>query len=63
MATITFDTLKFVERLKAGGVPEDQAKAEAEALVAAFSETMILSWRQNLILIVWSTNCWSLNGW
>ena len=31
MTTITFDTLKFVERLKAAGVPESQAKAEAEA--------------------------------
>jgi len=40
MATITFDTLKFVEKLKAGGVPESQAKAEAEALVTAFSEAM-----------------------
>jgi hypothetical protein len=34
MTTFTFDTLKFVERLMAGGVPE------AEALVAAFSEAM-----------------------
>ena len=40
MATITFDTLKFVEKLRAGGVPEEQAKAEAEALVMAFSEAM-----------------------
>ncbi len=40
MATITFDTLKFVEKLKAAGVPEAQAKAEAEALVSAFSEAM-----------------------
>ena len=40
MATVTFDTLKFVERLKAGGVPEAQAKAEAEALETAFSEAM-----------------------
>lgn len=32
MVTFTFDTLKFVERLKAGGVPE--------ALVTAFSEAM-----------------------
>ena len=40
MATITFDTLKFVERLRAVGVPEEQAKAEAEALVTAFSEAM-----------------------
>ena len=40
MATITFDTLKFVEKLRAGGVPEEQAKAEAEALVIAFSEAL-----------------------
>lgn len=40
MATITFDTLKFVEKLKAAGVPEAHAKAEAEALVLAFSEAM-----------------------
>ncbi len=40
MATITFDTLKFVEKLKSGGVPDEQAKAEAEALVVAFSEAM-----------------------
>lgn len=40
MATITFDTLKFVEKLRAAGVSEAQAKAEAEALVTAFSEAM-----------------------
>jgi hypothetical protein len=40
MATITFDTLKFVEKLKAAGIPEAHAKAEAEALVSAFSEAM-----------------------
>jgi hypothetical protein len=27
MATITFDTLKFVEKLKASGIPDEQAKA------------------------------------
>lgn len=32
MATITFDTLKFVERLKLAGVSEEQAKAEVEVL-------------------------------
>jgi hypothetical protein len=32
VATVTFDTLKFVERLKAAGIPEAQAKAFAEAL-------------------------------
>ena len=40
MTTITFDTLKYVEKLRAAGVPEAQAKAEAEALVSAFSEAM-----------------------
>lgn len=36
MATVAFDTLKFVEKLKSAGVPEAQAKAEAEALQEAF---------------------------
>ena len=40
VATITFDTLKFVEKLRAGGVPEEQAKAEEEVWVTAFSEVM-----------------------
>lgn len=31
MATITFDTLKFVEEPKSGGIPEDQAKVISEA--------------------------------
>lgn len=31
MTTITFDTLKFVERLEKAGIPRDHAKAEAEA--------------------------------
>ena len=35
MAMIAFDTLKFVEKLKAAGVSESQAKAEAEALQEA----------------------------
>lgn len=38
MSTVTFDTLKFVERLKAAGVSELQAKAMAEAQVEVFSE-------------------------
>ncbi|MEQ1889119.1 MAG: DUF1640 domain-containing protein [Alphaproteobacteria bacterium] len=40
MATITFDALKFVEKLRAAGVPEAHAKAEAEALVTVFAEAM-----------------------
>ncbi len=31
MTTVTFDTLRFVERLKASGIPETEAKAIAEA--------------------------------
>ena len=37
MTTITFDILKFVERLKAAGVPEAQAKAETEAFAEVLS--------------------------
>jgi len=32
MATVTFDTLKFVETLKEAGVPEAQAKAFSTAV-------------------------------
>lgn len=31
MATVTFDTLKFVRIFKAAGVPENQAEALSEA--------------------------------
>jgi hypothetical protein len=40
MAAVTFDTLKFVERLKAAGVPEEQAKALAEAQRDVFVEAL-----------------------
>lgn len=32
MATVTFDTLKFANKLKAAGVADKQAEAEAEAI-------------------------------
>jgi hypothetical protein len=32
MATVTFDTLKFANKLKSAGVPDKQAEAEAEAI-------------------------------
>jgi hypothetical protein len=45
MATITFDTLKFVEKLKAAGVSESQAKAEAEALQEALGAAEVAAKR------------------
>ncbi|HEY3325953.1 MAG TPA: hypothetical protein VGK14_02145 [Novimethylophilus sp.] len=39
MSTVTFDILKFVEKLKEAGMPEGQAKAIAEAQVEALSES------------------------
>ncbi len=45
MATITFDTLKFVEKLKAAGVSEAQAKAEAEALQEALGAAEVATKR------------------
>jgi hypothetical protein len=41
MAAITFDTLKFVERLKHSGISEKQAKAISEAFKEAQSEMKI----------------------
>jgi len=35
VATITFDTLKFANRLKEAGVPAAQAEAEASAIADA----------------------------
>jgi len=40
MATITFDTLKFVERLEKAGVPRDQATAFSDAQKEAFAEAL-----------------------
>lgn len=39
MASITFDTLKFSERLRASGMPDAQAKSIAEAFRDAQQET------------------------
>ncbi len=36
---IPFDTLRYVEKLKSAGIPEAQAKAEAEALATALGES------------------------
>jgi hypothetical protein len=38
MSTVTFDTLKFVERLERAGVPREQASAMAEAFKDASGE-------------------------
>ena len=43
MATITFDTLKFVEKLKSGGIPEDQAKAISEAFRDSSGEADLIT--------------------
>ena len=43
MSAITFDTLKFVERLEKAGVSREQAAAMAEAQKEAFSEALDIS--------------------
>jgi len=53
MSTITFDTLKFAERLEKAGVPREQAKAEAEALLEVFETgTSDLPTKNDLIMEV-----------
>jgi len=51
MSTITFDTLKFVERLEKAGVPRDQASAMAEAFKDASGEAEIAT-RKDIALAV-----------
>ena len=41
MATITFDTHKFILRLRNAGVPEEQAEAIAEAFSSAYIESEV----------------------
>ena len=41
MSTITFDTLKFVEKLEAGGFTHQQAKATAEAFAEATGQEFV----------------------
>jgi len=49
MTSLTFDTLKFVERLEKAGIPRDHAKAEAEALADVLaSGAQKLSTKSNL---------------
>jgi hypothetical protein len=43
MATVTFDTMAFVDTLTAAGVPEQQAKAEAKAVTAAIASAVDMS--------------------
>ena len=52
MATITFDTLKFANKLKSAGVLPAQAEAEAEALSEVFEINLKeLSTQQDLKLL------------
>ncbi len=51
MSTITFDTLKFAERLEKAGVPREQASAMAEAFKDASGEAEIAT-RKDIALAV-----------
>ncbi len=45
MATVTFDTLKFADTLKAAGVPPEQAEAQARAVSVAIGEVDVATKR------------------
>lgn len=61
MATVTFDTLKFVHRLKQSGMPEAQAEALAEAFKDAQGEAELVTsgdlreLEYRLTTLVWKT--------
>ena len=48
MGRITFDKLKYLETLKAGGIPEVPARAHTEALAQALAETPDLATKSDL---------------
>ncbi len=41
MPKTTFDALRYYERLKAAGVPEEQAKIQADALCEIIDERLV----------------------
>ena len=41
MSTATFDTLGYFEKLKAAGVPENQAKVQADALRMLIDDRLV----------------------
>ena len=41
MTTTTFDTLRYFEKLKSAGVPEEQAKIQADALREIIDERLV----------------------
>ena len=41
MAATTFDTLGYFEKLKAAGVPEEQAKIQANALLEVIEDSLV----------------------
>nr|VFJ64917.1 MAG: Protein of unknown function (DUF1640) [Candidatus Kentron sp. FW] len=43
MAAITFDTLRFVHRLKEAGIPEQQAEAISDAFKEAHGSTELVT--------------------
>lgn len=43
MATVTFDTHKFIQRLKSAGLPEAQAEAVADAFKEAHGESDLVT--------------------
>ena len=45
MATVTFDTLKFVETLRASGMAENQAKAISDAVKQAHESAEVVTKR------------------
>lgn len=55
MSAITFDTLKFANRLKEAGLTDQQAQAIAEAQKDAFAEALDTTLATKLDLIAWRT--------
>ena len=49
MATLTFDTLAYSKKLKAAGVPEEQAEIQAETFAEIIEER--LATKQDIVML------------
>jgi len=43
MAAITFDTLDYVKKLRAVGVPEEQAEVQAQAIIGILASDQVVT--------------------
>ena len=60
MTTVTFDTLKLVDKLKAAGIPQEQAEAVVRVIAEAQDEKTYLDLKLSPILTDFAVLKWMM---